>query len=124
MLFLSWAIMFGHNIVPHHHHATESELAHHHHTEHKENHDGGNDLEHILSHFLHSADGFTFTTNHSIHNVFSKQLILFAALLPVSFSLNEFFIPPLLYKPPAQRFTYTAPASLSPGLRAPPFFIS
>jgi hypothetical protein len=123
-LTLAYAILLGHNIIPHHHHDTEHDLTEHHQTSH--NHDSekdSEDLSHILSHFIHSSDGFTFTVNHNISNTLSQQLFLLFAVLPDNFSVDEFIIPPLLHKPPAEHFIYISPHSLSSGLRAPPAFI-
>jgi len=124
-LTLAYAILLGHDIIPHHHHDNNQELTEHHQTSH--NHDSEEDsenLSHLFSHFIHSADGFTFTISHNISNIFSKQLFSIVAALPRNFSLNEFLVPPLFYKPPAEGFIYTSPHSLSSCLRAPPVFIS
>lgn len=119
MIFTAYAILLGHNIIPHHHHTNEHDLAEHHQTHH--NHDGdeeSRDLGHLFSHFIHSTDGFIFTGAHSI--AFSKLQLLFVALLPDNFSLNEFLIPPLLHKQPAEHLVYISPYSHLSGLRAPP----
>lgn len=121
MMFTAYAILLGHNIIPHHHHDNQKELTEHHQTNH--HHDGGeesNDLSHLFSHFIHSADGFVFTANHNISNTFSKQQFSFVAVLPDIFSLGELHVPPLLHKPPAEHLIYISPHFLSSGLRAPP----
>lgn len=124
LMFTAYTILLGHNIIPHHHHNTDHDLTEHHQTSH--NHDSEEDSENlsdILSHFIHSSDGFTFTGSHNISNTISKQLLSFVAVLPCNFFLDEFLIPPLLHKPPAEHFIYISPHSLSSGLRAPPAFI-
>ena len=124
LVTFAYAILLGHNIIPHHHHDNNQELTAHHETDH--DHEDGDDsegLSDILSHFIHSADGFTFTVNHNISNVLSQQLFLSVAVLSNNFSFDEFLIQPFLYKPPEEQLIYISPHSLSLGLRAPPAFI-
>lgn len=119
MMFTAYAILLGHNIIPHHHHSTEHELAEHHHTHHS--HDGdeeGKDLSHLFSHFIHSAEGFIFTSSNNI--TLSKLQLLLVAVLPDNFSLDEFLIPPLLLKQSEEHHVYISPHSHPSGLRAPP----
>ena len=124
LLTLAYAILLGHNIIPHHHHENNQELTAHHQTDHhQDDNEDNEDLSHILSHFIHSSDEFTFTGSHNISNTSSKQLLSFIAVLPHNFSLDEFLIPSLLHKPPAEHFIYISPHSLSSGSRAPPAFI-
>jgi hypothetical protein len=124
LLTLAYAILLGHTLISHHHHDTDHDLTEHHQTNHHHNDDQEDEgLNHLFSHFTHSADGFTFTSTHNINNTFSKQLLSFVAVLPDNFFLDEFLIPPLLRKPPAEHFIYISPHSLSSGLRAPPAFI-
>lgn len=122
-MFTAYAILLGHSIIPHHHHDTEHDLTEHCQTEHQ--HDGDKEdesLKYVLSHFIHSFDGFTTLNKHNI--TFSKQLVSIVAVLCGNFSLSSFTIPPLLYKPPAEHLIYISPHSLSSGLRAPPAFIA
>lgn len=124
LMFTAYAILLGHNIVPHHHDSdhdlTEHHQTspHHHDDDHKDKWQGD-----FFSHFIHSTDGVTFTGSYNISNTLSKQLFSLIAVLPDNFSLDEFLIPPLLHKPPAEHFIYISPHSLSSGLRAPPAFI-
>jgi hypothetical protein len=124
LMFIAYAILLGHDMIPHHHHDNEQELAEHHQTDHHHNdNEDSEDLSHILSHFIHSSDGFTFTVNHNISNTFTKQLVSLIAIMPDNFYQNRFLTPLFLYKPPAVNYIYVSPHSLSSGLRAPPAFI-
>lgn len=120
---VAYAILLGHSIIPHHHHDSELELTEHHQTDHHYNEGEGSEegegLRHILSHFIHSADAFTFVNTLKISSMFYSVI----AILPYNFSFDGLLIPPLLYKPPAEHFIYNSPHSLSSGLRAPPAFI-
>ncbi len=125
-LTLAYAILLGHNIIPHHHHdhdhhATKHHDTDHHDTDHHHDDDADNDgLNHLFAHFTHAADGFSFLTNHNITNTFFKQQLSLVAVLPDNFSLDDFLIPPLLDKPPAEHLVYISPHSHPSGLRAPP----
>jgi hypothetical protein len=120
-LTLAYAILLGHNIIPHHHHDHDEHLTEHHDTDHHHDDNADNDgLNHLFAHFTHAADGFSFTTNHNITNTFSKLQLSLVAVLPDNFALDEFLIPPLLHKPPAEHLIFISPHSLSSGLRAPP----
>lgn len=119
-LTLAYAILLGHNIIPHHHHDNPKKLSENHETDHHD-HDTDNDgLSHLLSHLIHSAAGYTFPATHNITNTFFKQQFSFVAVLPDNYSLDEFLIPPLLHKPPAEHLIYISPHSHPSGLRAPP----
>jgi hypothetical protein len=125
ILFLSvaYSILLGHNIVPHHHHDHEHEITESHHSHEHDNNDDDeshNDLSHLFSHLIHSADGISFITTHNITNTFSKQQLSLVAILPDNFLQNDFLIPPLLQKPPAEHLVYISPHALIYGLRAPP----
>ncbi|MDZ4844761.1 MAG: hypothetical protein SH857_04340 [Chitinophagales bacterium] len=121
---IAYALILGHNIIPHHHHDSNHDLAEHQqlHQEHDDNHEDG--LNHLFAHFVHSGDAFTFTTNHNINNVFSKQLFLMAVALSDNFSLDRFSVLPLVFSPPEKQVIYISPHSLASGLRAPPAFIA
>lgn len=126
-LILAYAILLGHNIIPHHHYHADHDLTEHHHTDHHDDSDGdedSDDFNHLFSHFIHSADGFTIANNHKRTNTFAKQWILIVAVLPNNFSFGSYTIPPLLDKPPARHLSYISPHSLSSDLRAPPAFIA
>jgi hypothetical protein len=117
MMTAAWAILFGHNIVPHHHHEHEAELtAHHSQHEHEEN-ETENEASHFFSHFLHAGNDVTFTTSHSTIT-FSKQVA--SAVLPDIYFTCHYDIPPLLNSPPAEHLIYFSPHSHTAGLRAPP----
>lgn len=115
----AYAILLGHNIIPHHHHDSAEEIAKHHitHHDHDSEHEG---LGNLLSHFVHSVDSFTLPANHIIINTFSKQLLSFVGVLPNNISLNNFLIPPLLHNFFAEQIFYISPHSHPNGLRAPP----
>lgn len=116
---LAYAVLLGHNIIPHHHHDSAQEIAEHHSSQHDL--EGENDgLSHMLSHFVHSTDGFTFSPNHNLSSTFSKQKISFVTVLPNNFSFEEFNIPLLLLKQPSEKLIYISPISNSNSLRAPP----
>lgn len=119
----TYALLLGHNLIPHHHHDIGHELAehhqaNHHHDDEREDEDEG--LGDIFSYFFHPAEGFIFTNAYNISNTFSKQLLSIVAVLPDNFSPDKLLIPPLLCNPPAEQLIYISPHSLSPGLRAPP----
>lgn len=116
---LAYAILLGHNIIPHHHHDSAQEIAEHHNSNHNHEEES-NVLSHMLSHFIHSADGFTYPVNHNISNTFSKQQLSFVAVLPDNFTLDEFLIPSFRFKPTAEHLFCISPHSHPSGLRAPP----
>ncbi|HKR05162.1 MAG TPA: hypothetical protein VJY62_11065 [Bacteroidia bacterium] len=128
-LFIAYAILLGHSIIPHHHHDNHHDLAEHHASNHHHtsSHHAGDgdseDLSHLFSHFVHPADGFTITTNQSISNTFSKQLVLLVAILPADFLLTPCDIPPLFDRPPSEHLNYSFSNTCTFGLRAPPAFI-
>lgn len=126
LMTVAYAILLGHNVIPHHHHDHHDHDVpeHNHHDQHHGDDTNREDLNHLFSHFTHSADGFNFTTSHNISNIFSKQQLSVVAVLPDNFLISKFIIPPLLYKPPAELLIYISPHSLSLGLRGPPAFIS
>lgn len=121
-LFVAYAILLGHNLIPHHHHDHDSTAKHHSHG----HHDNGNDenksddLNHILTHFMHSAEGFSFLISHNIPNTLLKQHIPLVAVLPYNFSIDELQVPHLRDKPPAVYLVYISPHFHPSGLRAPP----
>lgn len=119
-LTVAYAILLLHNIIPHHHHDNIKELTEHHHSDHHDHDTDHKGLSHLLSHFIHSADSFTFPTNHNITNTFTKQQLSFVAVLPNNFSPDDFLIPPLLNNSYAEQVIYISPHSHPSGLRAPP----
>ena len=124
-LFIACIIMQAHAIIPHHHHESESELVAHHNGNHHHNNDteeGFGGLNHLFSHFVHSADSFTYTHVENTNNTLSKQYVLILTILPNNFSFVDFTIQPVRNK---SSFNYLISAhSLSCGLRAPPLFIA
>ena len=125
MMTVAYAILLGHSIIPHHHHDHDHDVTEHQHTDHhQDNNTDSEDLNHLFSHFTHSADGFHFTTSHNLTNTFCKQQHSVVAVLPDNFHIDKFLIPPLLHKPPAEHLIYISPHSHSKGLRAPPAFIA
>lgn len=124
LLTIACATLLGHNIFPHHHDTDHDLTVNHQTSHHHDSEEDSGDLNHLFSHFIHSADDITFLNNHNISNTFSKQLLSIVAVLPDYFFPDKFLIPSLLNKPPAEYFIYISPHSLSSGLRAPPVFIS
>lgn len=125
VLTVAYAILLGHNIVPHHHHDTDNNLTEHHHNDHHDNDKkDSNDSNQFYSHFIHANDGLTATNNHNLTNTFSKRWISIVATLSNNFSFGNHTIPPLLDKPPSKQLIYISPHSLSSGLRAPPSVIA
>jgi hypothetical protein len=121
MMFTAYAILLGHNIVPHQHHDHDEHFTEDHHTDYHPDDDADDDgLNHLFAHFNHAADGFTFTTSNNIGNIFSKLQLTFVALLPDNFLLDEFLIPTLPDKPPKEHLVYISIHSHPSGLRAPP----
>lgn len=122
-LTIAYAILLGHNVIPHHHHVSEHELSEHHQSNHHhDNKDGDNDdndINHLLSHFIHAADGFILTKNQNSNHVYFPLI----AILPAYFPINSIFIPPIKPKPNAINVFYLSPHSTPSGLRAPPAFI-
>ncbi|OFY86880.1 MAG: hypothetical protein A3F72_00535 [Bacteroidetes bacterium RIFCSPLOWO2_12_FULL_35_15] len=124
LLTVAYAILLGHNNVPHHHHDTDHDLTAHHHNDHHDNSDhSSKDFDHLYSHFIHS-DIFITANNDNKINIFSKQLFLKVAVSPTDFFLCDYTIQFLLHKLPEKTFIYISPHSLSSGLRAPPAFIA
>lgn len=121
ILTLAYAILLGHNIIPHHHHDHDEHLSEHHGADHQHDSDADNDgVMELFAHCTHTADGFAFTSAHNFSTMFSKLQLTFVALLLDNFAFDEFLIPPLLHKPPAEHLIYISPHSHSSGLRAPP----
>lgn len=121
-LTIAYAILLGHSIIPHHHHVSEHELVEHHQSHHhhnSESHDS-EDISHLLSHFVHAADGFILTKNNSVNHVYFPLI----AILPPYFSTDDIFIPPIKPKANAINVFYISPQSIPAGLRAPPVFFS
>ncbi len=120
LLLIAYAILLGHDVIPHHHgeinsHENADDHHHstipHHHHEHTTNSSHGHDhssndgddkeasnLGHLFSQFFHAADGITFTSRTFISNTISKQLSSFDVILPTSFLIEEIDIPPLINK--------------------------
>lgn len=124
LLLCAYIIVLGHSIIPHHHHENESELISHHNDNHHHDdaEEGFVDLNHLFSHFVHAADGFTSTHVDNTNNTISKQHVLILAILPSKFSFVDFTIQPVRNK---SSLKYQISAhSLSCGLRAPPVFIA
>lgn len=137
---VAYAILLGHNIVPHHHHHKDSQSHHHnvadhhhhsdehlgnseHHSSHEhESQEENKELGDLFSHFVHADDNFTIAANH-LNHVFSKQWLDITALVQGNFSLDSYCIRPLKHKPPAEYPVYISPNLLSSGLRGPPTFI-
>ncbi|MBP6334667.1 MAG: hypothetical protein KA444_04270 [Bacteroidia bacterium] len=120
LLTLAYAILLGHNIVPHHHHDSKHELTEHHHSHHQHGEDEGMDLSDLFSHFVHSSDDFMFTAGHSFSNNVSNQMLSFDFILPDEILFTAIFVPLFRHKPPAELPIYYSPHSHSCGLRAPP----
>lgn len=118
-LTLAYAILFGHDIIPHHHHPNLKELSEHHSTH--QNHETDSEgISHLLSHIFHSAEGFTFSPLHAIAKTFSKQQPSFDVVLTGIFSFDTFPSLPFLYQLVAEHPSYISPHSYPCGLRAPP----
>ena len=131
MMFTAYAILLGHNIIPHHHHNNLEELTEHHNSDHHHesnthagehqtngHHDDG--IGHLFSHFLHLDDAFTLIHTNKINSTFAKHLFSFVSILPNYFSFNDLNIPDCIIIPPPEQIIYLSPHSLFAGLRAPP----
>ncbi len=141
-LLIAYAILLGHDVIPHHHGELNSHqkadkhhhstIPHHHH-EHTTNSTHGHDhssndgddkeaskLGHLFSQFFHAADGITFTSKAHISNTVSKQLFSFDAILPNSFLVKEIDIPPLIARTKEIVVISNQFSAHQFGLRAPP----
>jgi len=124
-LLLSYSIVLAHSLVPHHHHVSEVELSAHHQTEHEHHDDGeADELSHILSHFIHSADVYIVSNDSRSGKHHSDQLVLFPADVVQPLSIKTSFTFHFVEKPPDRTSVYRLLRSLSSGLRAPPSIIS
>jgi hypothetical protein len=127
-LTVAYAILLGHNIIPHHHHATLSEAELHHFYEHTTHHhaNGDTDGHEHTPHLVHTADfGEDFRTPTITTIDFAKQIISLFSISPFTFSLIAEANSCLENQHPEKEFLiYSSPHSLSSGLRAPPAFIS
>ena len=124
-LLLSYSIVLAHSLVPHHHHVSEVELAAHHQAEHEHHDDGESDeLSHILSHFIHSADAYTVSNDSRSGKNQTYQFVVFPADLVQPFSICELSTLFFVEKPPDRTPVYFLLRSLSSGLRAPPSIVS
>lgn len=118
---LAYAILLGHNIIPHHHHDPKEYFTVHQDTDHHHDVDSDDDgLNHLFFHFTHSVEDFSFTSSHNITNTFSKQQLSFITLLHDDLVLDNFVCRAVLDKPPADHLIYISPISHPSGLRAPP----
>ena len=121
LLTIAYALLLGHNIIPHHHHYSEHDLAEHHQTHHQhQGNEHDNDLGHLFTHSIHPDDDFTLSSNQYIGKLFSIKLISVVAVLSNKFSFKDFDIPPLLFNPSAEQVIYILPHSLACALRGPP----
>ena len=129
LLFIAYAILLGHSIIPHHHHNSvqEAELHHFHEPVTQHNNNSGEASGHGHSpHLVHDADfGKELRTSSKSTINFSKQLISLFKFCPLTFSLTAEANSCLQSRPPDKDFLiYFSPHSLASGLRAPPAFIS
>lgn len=140
-LFFAYAILIGHDFIPHHHnskeaghqhlHTHEGDDGHHHsHSNHsgdvsgtqdeseKEKDDDGA-LGNLLAHFVHSGESLFFITHQNNINFYPFQVLLMCSRTSTEFQIL-YLLPPILLKPPLDHFKYTSPPALFSGLRAPP----
>lgn len=124
MLFTAYAILLGHNTIPHHHHDSDRNLTGQHNADHHQDQDesDNDELTHLFSHFTHSADGHTFKCTHSTDNTSNKELLTPVIALSDGSTIDAFLLPALLHKPPSEQFNYVPPNALPSGLRAPPYY--
>jgi len=129
MLFSALAMMLGHNLIPHQHHDHDGVNLEHHHSDGEKHNDHENqsedfDFGHLFSHFQHKEKDVSFLSNNNSHNTFSKQLLLFPAVLSDTYNFQH--ISPFVqhYTQPLYKTVYfNSLYHLPSGLRAPPSFI-
>lgn len=129
MLFSALAMMLGHNLIPHDHHDHEVVNFEHHHSDGGHHHDHENDSEdfdfgHLFSHLQHGEKDVAFLSSKNSHTAFSKQLLLFPAVLSDAYNFQH--ISPFVqhYSQPLYKTVYfNSLYHLYQGLRAPPSFI-
>lgn len=124
-LTVAYAILLGHNIVPHHHHETLSEAELHHLYEHTTHHHGNGEAEgHEHSpHLVHIDFSEDFRTSASTTIDFPKQIISLFNFSPLTFSIiSEANFCLASQHPENTFFIYSSPSSLAWGLRGPPVF--
>ena len=129
LLTVAYALLLGHNIIPHHHHDEgDHDLVSHHHADHHaaghshDDNDLSKKLGHLFSHFIHPADGYIITFIQGIQDSFSKQLTVVAAVLPPDLLIADQDFHSLFDQPPDADRTYSFSEVCTFGLRAPPFF--
>jgi hypothetical protein len=137
---VSYAILLGHSIVPHHHHDPEHKIightqdhhhaagkdhdgSHHHGASHQHGDNGASEgLGHLFSHFIHPSDGITSSTGQSNTFSFSKQTVTAVVLMPLDIMPDACEVPPLFDRPPAFHRILQFSFDGAFGLRAPPAF--
>lgn len=108
-IYVSYIIVFGHNIFPHAHNKTQNTADHHHHK----------GIGHLFDHYLHSGDSFI-TTNVN-PKTFEVSNECYSVLMPFSYMITKDVLEiRLIFPPPETALIYISPHWSSSGLRAPP----
>lgn len=127
-MFIAYAILLGHSIIPHHHHNSvqEAELHHFHEPATQHYNSGEASGQGHSPHLVHDSDfGKELRTSSKSTIDFSKQLISLFNFYFFTFSLTADANSCLQSQPPDKDFLiYFSPHSHASGLRAPPAFIS
>ncbi|MFN0274101.1 MAG: hypothetical protein ACKVPJ_00020 [Chitinophagales bacterium] len=106
-----------HNLIPHHHHESESEITEHHQEGHAHHDDEAIDLNDIFSHFIHSNDGYVILGKSQTD---LKSFIHFTTIIYDDIYISELLLPPLLYISPHVYLINSSHYFSASGLRAPP----
>jgi hypothetical protein len=126
-MFIGWAILAGHDMIPHHHH-DDAHVAdiHHHHSGSHHHHGGepGDPGDPSLDLLVHPDGGFVFIAGKNLRGLLTRPVLDWVTVLPCPTAIVVNPIPLLLYEHPPDPSVYVPPHLLFPGLRAPPVSIS
>lgn len=126
LLSIAQILIFGHDVVPHHHHSVDTETEVHHHTQGgKHEHADDNPLGFAFAHFIHWGEQISFTNivhqSVSIEKTKKPSTKIFSCEFTVKFNY------PVFYQkhpfPPDKQINYLSPYNNSNTLRGPPIFI-
>lgn len=120
-IFLSYAILLGHSIIPHHHHDNKIKHAEQpHHSEYACDFAKVNLQGELGFDFFQQPLDSNLPSYHSIDETFSRTQISFVAIFPDNFTFTGLIKMPLLHKQALEQLLFISPPFHASGRRAPP----
>jgi hypothetical protein len=124
-LLLAYIILLGHNIIPHHHHETHSDVIVHHDTHHMHDIDQDEqDLGHLFSHFVHPEYAFTTFVHQNTPGLSDLDLFTLIACIPDVLNFSFSASSSIPFRPPIGDNIFNSPLQNAHSLRGPPAFFS